>query len=240
MGDDTGVIVVAGGSGRRMGTTVPKQFLELCGRPVLMHTVERFRSALPEAKIVVVLPETEISRWRELCEKHNFGVEHTVEKGGETRFHSVRNGLRHLSACEYVGVQDGVRPLVSRTVILSALNSAQEYGAAVPVVAVTDSLREIVSVPENSTSEPAASRIADRTIFRGVQTPQFFRGKMLRTAYETAYRPSFTDDASVVEAAGYRVALSEGDSRNIKITAPADLIIAEALLRAEENATKIR
>lgn len=233
---ETGIIIVAGGSGTRMGAGTPKQFLPLAGRPILMHTVERFRTILPDARIVVVLPDTETERWKQLCDEYDFTVPHATVIGGTTRFHSVRNGLQLVSDCRYIGVHDGVRPLVTPEVVLSTLSLAQTTGAAIPATEIVDSLREIDTLSNSTT--PAGhtlSHIVSRNRFRAVQTPQFFERNLFTKAYEQDYRTEFTDDASVVEAAGYEVALSAGDYRNIKITTPVDMIFASALLETERG-----
>ncbi len=228
-----GIVIVAGGSGSRMGAPVPKQFLDLCGKPVLMRTLERFHRVFPLLDQVVVLPENEIPRWSALCAEHRCEVRHTVVNGGATRFHSVQKGLSQLGECDFIGVHDGVRPLVSEQVILSALQTAQQYGCAVPVLGITDSLREIDSCPTCDDISAVSSRIVSRDRFVAVQTPQFFRAETLLKSYRQEYDPGFTDDASVVEKAGHTVALAQGEARNIKITTPTDLVVAQALYRAE-------
>ena len=207
-----------------MGTETPKQFLLLAGKPVLMHAIGCFSDALPEAELVVVLPENQIARWASLCEVHAFAVGHTVVPGGETRFHSVKNALEKAVGADCVGVHDGVRPLASGALVAQVLEAARKFGAAIPAVPLTDSIRELVpgGLPGTSGSKPA-----DRSRFVAVQTPQFFRGTVLTKAYEQEYAPEFTDDASVVEASGHPVALVPGDAANIKVTVPADLRLAE-------------
>lgn len=232
-----GIVIVAGGSGSRMGSEIPKQFIVLNGKPILMHTINRFREALPQAEIVVVLPEKEIPSWASLCETYSFTTEHTVIPGGKTRFHSVKKGLGLLGETDYIGVHDGVRPVISSEIIRTVLECAQKYGAAIPVTEITDSLREIKACA--SCEDPIQfieSKIVDRNRFRAVQTPQFFRSQILLKAYGQDYIPQFTDDASVVEAHGNTVTLCPGDYRNIKVTTPADLVIAELFLRGENPA----
>ena len=260
-------IVVAGGSGRRMGGETPKQFLEVGGEPILMRSlrrlsegVERFLTtcspsvdesvdnskestsyphpALPGEspnvnnfvhKIVLVLPEAHRQRWQELCRKHRFRVPHTVATGGETRFHSVRNGLAVEPEADLVLVHDGVRPFVDDRTIAAVIAAAWRYGAAVPAVPVVDSLRRVD--PEGDTRTPRSEAV-DRSAYRAVQTPHGFRGEWLRRAYAAPYDERFTDDASVVERTGTgRILLTEGTPTNLKITTPVDLILAEALLR---------
>ena len=218
---------MAGGSGRRMGSTMPKQFLMLHNRPVLAHTIDRVREALPAAHIVVVLPEEHIALWRNLAARFDIAA-HEVTAGGSERFHSVRNGLAALGDdVRLIAVHDGVRPLASKKLILRTLLEAEKSGAAIPVVAPADSYREVA---EDGTSHPI-----DRSVLRIVQTPQVFRAEVLREAYMQPFSPLFTDDASVVEAAGHTVALCEGERENIKITTPADLTMAEAILNARDD-----
>ena len=222
--EDIGLIVVAGGSGTRMGSAVPKQFLPLAGYPVLGHVLRRFEAALPGADLVVVVSEGEMDRWKALCEKYGMPV-HRLVRGGKDRFHSVKNGLEALKpSCRRVGVHDGVRPLVGERVIHNALKALSIHPAVVPAVPVVDSLRLV---------DQGNSRSVDRSLYRAVQTPQFFDRSVLSTAYQQDFNPLFTDDASVVEAAGIEVFLSEGDPANLKITTPVDLAVAEVLLRKE-------
>lgn len=228
----TGVIIVAGGSGTRMGTEIPKQFLLLDGEPLLMHTIRRFQAAIPDIKIVLVLPESHLVHWAALCEEYGFHTEHWAVGGGETRFHSVKNGLEKASDCDYIGVHDGVRPLVSTEVVVHVLESAQKCGAAIPVVPLSDSLRELVHCDEcQNVTQVIDSNPVDRNRFVAVQTPQFFLASILRKAYEQEYRAGFTDDASVVESAGYTVTLVSGDHSNIKVTTPTDLALAGVLIK---------
>ena len=219
-----GVIIVAGGSGRRMGGSVPKQFMKLCGRPVLMHTIERFVAVADH--IVVALSPSEKVRWSELVGRYGFNVPHTVVEGGAARFYSVKNALSEMADCDYIGVHDGVRPLVSKEIIYGTLAAAISAGAAIPAVEVTDSLREVGD-------DPSKGNVVDRSRLRAVQTPQFFRADILLEAYQAPYEECFTDDASVVEAAGHKITLVRGDNSNIKITTPIDLIIAAAILQNE-------
>ena len=221
------VIIVAGGKGLRMGSDVPKQFLPVGGKPVLMHTLETFHSADDELRIILVLPAEQQSYWQELCNEHQFSVPHQIATGGETRFHSVGNGLALIPDDEeesVVGVHDGVRPFVSKEVILRCYKVAREQGTAIPVVPVVETLRQVL--PEGN------SLTVDRNLYRLVQTPQVFRVGILKEAYRQPYLPSFTDDASVVEALGHRIALVDGNRENVKITTPSDLIFAERLCSA--------
>ena len=219
------ILIVAGGRGTRMGGPQPKQFLELAGRPVLMHTLEAFDRWDASARLIVVLPEDQIDTWKRLCEAHVFGRIHRVVAGGETRFHSVRNGLDAVASDGLIAVHDGVRPLVAPSVIAACFAAAADGGAAVPVVPVVESVREV--------DADGGSRPVDRTRLRVVQTPQVFRADVLRAAYRLPYDPRFTDDASVVEASGVAVRLVPGNRENIKLTTPMDLLLAEQLMRRE-------
>ena len=220
------ILIVAGGRGTRMGGPQPKQFLELAGRPVLMHTLEAFDRWDASARLIVVLPEDQIETWKRLCEAHVFGRIHRVVAGGETRFHSVRNGLGAVASDGLIAVHDGVRPLVAPSVIAACFAAAADGGAAVPVVPVVESVREV--------DADGGSRPVDRTRLRVVQTPQVFRADVLRAAYRLPYDPRFTDDASVVEASGVAVRLVPGNRENIKLTTPMDLALAEVLMKGED------
>lgn len=233
------VIVVAGGKGTRMGGELPKQFLPLLGRPVLMHTIDALRSALPEAGIVLALAPEEHSRWQGLCRRHAF-VSPTVVNGGRERFHSVQCALASVpSDVELIGVHDGVRPLVAAEVVAAAFAEAAISGAAIPVVDVVETLRRLspdaCGPDRKDQGRSPSGEVVPRSQYRLVQTPQVFRAEWLRVAYAQPYREGFTDDASVVEAAGYPVTLVSGNRENIKITLPADLLIAEALLTARHT-----
>lgn len=217
----TGIIIVAGGGGSRMGTSTPKQFLFLGSEPILVRTIRSFAEALPRAQIAVVLPPEHAAYWHDLAARFDVPP-HTVAEGGCERFHSVRNGLAALADdTELIAVQDGVRPLVSRELILRTFAAAEACGAAVPVVLPVDSFRE---------TDGEHSRAVDRSRLRIVQTPQVFRADWLRAAYQAEFRPEFADDAAAVEAAGHAICLCEGERRNLKITTPEDLVIAAALL----------
>lgn len=217
-------LIVAGGSGIRMGTDIPKQFLPLGGRPVLMHTIEKFRNFSSEIEIITVLPGSQIRYWIELQEKHSFRIIHTVVKGGHTRFHSVRNGLAFATGTGLVAIHDGVRPLVTPETIKRCFDRAAETGNAIPVVSPSESLRQI----EGDSSFPL-----DRSRIRLIQTPQVFDIDLIKEAYMQEYIPEFTDDATVLERTGMMISLVEGDRNNIKITTPEDLVIAGSLLRGE-------
>ena len=215
------IIIVAGGSGSRMGSIIPKQFLKLLGLPILMHTLKKFQQTVVGGEIILVLPEKEQSTWQSLCEKHQFDIPHQIVNGGETRFHSVQNALQKLNKKSIVVIHDGVRPLVSETVINNCIQSAEKFGAAIPALPMQDSLRKI---SENG------SQIAERNQFVLVQTPQCFQSEVILKAYQQEYHKSFTDDASVVEQLGHNIYLVEGNKENIKITTPEDLKMAEVLI----------
>ena len=213
----TFAIIVAGGKGLRMGGDVPKQFLPIGGKPVLMHTIEAFREALDDVQIVLVLPAEQHDYWQKLCKDYNFRSPELIATGGETRFHSVKNGLALLPEDDeaVVGVHDGVRPFVSRDTIQRCFSTAAEGKAVVPVVPVVETLRQIL--PDGS------SITRRRNEYRLVQTPQTFPLALLKQAYEQSYSETFTDDASVVEAMGKEITMVEGNRENIKLTTPADL-----------------
>ncbi len=214
-------IIVAGGKGLRMGAELPKQFLPLASTPVLMHTMRRFYSYDPTITLILVLPQSQIPFWQSLCVDHAFTLPHQVVEGGESRFHSVQNGLAAVAADGVVAVHDGVRPFVSEAVIAEAFSVAMQEGAAIPVLPLVDSLRRV---------DEGGSYAEERANYRLVQTPQAFRVELLKRAYNTPFKESFTDDASVVEAAGYAVRLTTGNSENIKITTPFDLLVARTIL----------
>ncbi|MCR5180865.1 MAG: 2-C-methyl-D-erythritol 4-phosphate cytidylyltransferase [Bacteroidaceae bacterium] len=224
-------IIVAGGKGLRMGSDLPKQFLPVGGKPLLMHTLEAFERAVAGIHIVLVLPADHQPYWRELCHRYSFTLPHDIATGGPTRFHSVLSGLRQVAAIHgasdgLVAVHDGVRPFVSPEVIRRCFRVAQESGAAVPVVPVVETLRQMAS---------SSSHTVDRSLFRLVQTPQTFQLSLLLRAFEQPYSDAFTDDASVVEALGHPITLVEGNRENIKITTPFDLTIAESLLASSPS-----
>ena len=215
-------VIVAGGKGLRMGGDVPKQFLPIGGKPVLMHTIEAFRKALDGVTIVLVLPAEQHDYWQKLCKDYGFHSPELIAKGGETRFHSVKNGLALLpnDLEAVVGVHDGVRPFVSKETIRRCFAAASEGKAVVPVVPVVETVRQIL--PDGkSVTQP-------RDEYRLVQTPQTFPLTLLKEAYQQPFSETFTDDASVVEALGKDIVMIEGNRENIKITTPSDLRIAES------------
>lgn len=215
------VIVVAGGSGSRMNSMVPKQFIKVNGKPLLMHTLEVFQRYDESCRFIVVLPASEIDTWRKLCEEFSFQVNHNVVAGGKTRFHSVKNGLSRIQEEGIVFIHDGVRPLVSNQTIENCYQTALEKGNALPVFASPESIREV---------KGEQSRAVDRQFYFLVQTPQTFRISLIKEAYQQRYLKKFTDDASVLESTGIKINLVEGNRENIKITWPADIRIAAALL----------
>lgn len=214
-------IIVAGGKGLRMGGDLPKQFLPMGGKPVLMHTLEVFRNYDATLQIILVLPREQQHFWKQLCEEHHFAVEHTVADGGETRFHSVKNGLTLVQAPGLVGVHDGVRPFVSIEVIRRCYDLAEQHKAVIPVIDIVETVRHLTG---------AGSETVNRNDYKLVQTPQVFDAELLQKAYAQEFTPFFTDDASVVEAMGVPVHLAEGNRENIKITTPFDLKVGSALL----------
>ena len=220
-------ILVAGGQGLRMGGDVPKQFLPLGGRPVLMHAIDRFREVFPDMHIIVVLPQGQHDYWHDLCRRHHLEGGFLTAPGGDTRFHSVLNGLNAIPADVsegLVGVHDGVRPFVSRDTLRRCYEEAARSGTAVPVTPVVETLRHV--------SPDGESMTVPRSDYRLVQTPQVFSLALLRQAYRQPYAPQFTDDASVVEALGERITLVEGNRENIKLTTPADLLLAKGIMEA--------
>ena len=215
------VLIVAGGKGLRMGADIPKQFLPVGGKPVLMRTLEAFYAYNQDMRIILVLPHGQQDYWKRLCGEYRFDIPHSIADGGETRFHSVRNGLALVDEPGLVGVHDGVRPFVSQEVIARCYALAATKLAVVPVVKVVETVRRLTD---------AGSITVNRDEYRLVQTPQVFDGEVLKQAYSQPYTSAFTDDASVVEAWGVPVTLTEGNRENIKITTPFDLKVAAALL----------
>ena len=217
------VIIVAGGKGLRMGSDIPKQFLPIGGKPVLMRTIERFREYSPTLQIILVLPKAQQDYWQQLCKEYDFKVEYLLADGGETRFHSVQHGLALIpdDAEGVVGVHDGVRPFPSIEVIRNCYETARKAKAVIPVIPVVETVRHL----KDETSETVP-----RGDYRLVQTPQTFNIQLLKSANRQPYNDNFTDDASVVEAYGFDITLVGGNRENIKITTPYDLKIAEVLI----------
>lgn len=214
-------LIVAGGSGSRMNADVPKQFLLLNEKPVLMHTIERFHEYDNAMEIIVVLPEAQFPLWENLCREYKFCIQHQLVAGGSVRFESVKNGLMKIENDGIVAIHDGVRPLISFETIGRCFEIARLKGNAIPVMPVIESLRTIDG--ENS-------KAVDRSSFVTIQTPQVFNVSEIKSAYNQHFNEVFTDDASVLEAAGSAINLVEGNIENIKITHRADLILVQALL----------
>ncbi len=214
-------IIVAGGSGSRMNKLVPKQFLEIKGKPVLMYTFEAFVAFDPEIEFILVLPQNQTNYWKELCKKHHFSQRYKLAYGGETRFQSVKNGLRLIDSDGIVFIHDGVRPMVAKNTIQNCFDTTLSQGNALPVVPPAESIRY---------SFGNENKAVDRNRFFLVQTPQTFRVNQIKEAYEKAAHENFTDDASVLESNGVHINLVEGNRENIKITWPQDLIVAESFL----------
>ena len=216
------VVIVAGGQGVRMGADRPKQFMEIGGKPILRHTIERFLAFDPSFEVIVVLPSAQKEWWRDYCRQSGFLERYSIVSGGITRFHSVQNALRFVGDEGLVAVHDGVRPLVSRALLERIFAAAEEAPAVIPAVPVVESVRRV----EEDASVPVSR---DGLVL--VQTPQVFAADVLKKAYDQPFSPSFTDDASVVEASGVRVHVVSGDRINLKITTPEDLQLAEGLFR---------
>lgn len=219
------IIVVAGGKGLRMGGDVPKQFQIVGNKPVLMVTLERLHAIDPSMQLVLVLPADQLEQWKEMCKEYGFAVPLLLTQGGATRFHSVQNGLAQVDDIDeaLVGVHDGVRPFVSQRVIDDCFREAWIHGAAIPMIDLQDSLRHIVGAD-------GVTEVVPRDRYRLVQTPQVFKLSVLRKAYEQRFVETFTDDASVVEAAGMDVVAVEGNRENIKLTTPFDMLVARTLM----------
>lgn len=215
------IILVAGGKGLRMGGDIPKQFLPVQGKPILMRTIEAFYRFDKDIHLILVLPADQQAYWQQLCRQYDFSLPYDLATGGETRFHSVKNGLGRVREDGLVGVHDGVRPFVSTEVIAACYQAAEQCGAVIPVVDVVETVRHLL--PDGG------SQTVPRSDYRLVQTPQVFSVSLLKKAYEQPYTPAFTDDASVVEALGVDVRLVQGNRENIKVTTPYDLRIAAML-----------
>ncbi len=214
------IIITAGGKGQRMGSKLPKQFLTIKGKPILLYTIEKFYEYDPSIEIILVLPEGRIPFWELLIKDHLFSIPHQLAIGGKTRFHSIKNGLE-LATGKLIGVHDGVRPFVSIKVIEKVYQAAEEKGAAIPALTLTESIRKL---------QGTSSVAKNRSDYMSVQTPQCFQSSILKDAYSKGYRDEYTDDATVVEANGGSIVLVEGNHENIKITTPFDLKIAETIV----------
>ncbi len=214
------VIIVAGGSGQRMGSSIPKQFLSIHGEIILMKTIKAFYSYDNTFKIIIALPENNIPYWEKLCEDYLFNIEHTIVKGGETRFHSVKNAIQEIEQDGLVAIHDGVRPLVSQKTIYQVFYEAAIHKNAIPYIDCIDSIRYI----SKDSNKPV-----DRNQYKLIQTPQAFDCSLIKQAYSQEWNESFTDDASVVEKLGVKIHLVPGNRENIKITSKVDIKIAETL-----------
>ncbi|MDD5185928.1 MAG: 2-C-methyl-D-erythritol 4-phosphate cytidylyltransferase [Paludibacter sp.] len=214
-------IIVAGGKGERMQTDIPKQFIEIQGKPILMYSIENFIRYDISIQIILVLPTGQIEFWHTLCKKHAFEIPHKIVTGGQSRFDSVKKGLDAINIPALIAVHDGVRPLVSVKTITRCFKGAEKYGTAIPVIELVDSIRQITETGNQS---------VDRNTYKLVQTPQIFDGELLKKAYKQEFSTLFTDDASVVEAMGTKIHLVEGNRENIKITTEFDLRIAEIMM----------
>ncbi len=216
------VLIVAGGKGKRMESELPKQFLTVANKPILMHTIESFWRVNQSFMFILVLPQDDLLLWKDLCKQYNFTIPHTIVQGGNERFYSVKNGLAQIPEDVLVAVHDGVRPFVSKDTIDRTFKAAAIYGNAIPVIDVHDSIRELIN--ENT------SKVVNRCSYRLVQTPQVFNSNLLKKAYHQPFSTAFTDDASVVEAIGEPIYLVDGNRENTKITSPLDLDWASFLL----------
>ena len=222
------VVIMAAGSGSRMGAAVPKQFLPLKGRPVLSRTIEKFARILPHARIVTVLPKDSIPFWKGWCVDNNFHYPQIIVEGGITRFHSVRNALARIPEGAVVAVHDGVRPLFTEDLISRMTVAMEDTRAVIPVMPMVDTLKVLRKTSSGYEAVPGAN--ADRSMIFGAQTPQMFLSEDLKEAYSLAYDTAFTDDASVAEAKQIPLTFVEGERFNIKITTPQDMELAEAIL----------
>lgn len=219
-------IIVAGGKGQRMKMDTPKQFLVLSGKPILMHTMDKFYQFDKDIKLILVLPQNQIEKWKQLCEKYQCHIPHQIVSGGSERFYSVKNALQTVTDSELIAIHDGVRPMVDKETIARCFQCAEKYGTAIPAIALTDSIRMITE---------DKSLAVDRSAFVLVQTPQVFRTEILFDSYAQAFDSKFTDDASVAESAGYAIKVVEGNRENIKITTSFDLEWAALQLKLQEG-----
>ena len=223
------LVVTAGGSGTRMGSALPKQFLSLGGRAVLQRTIERFLEACPDIHVITVLPEAHIAWWRRYCQEKGFNCPQRLVKGGFTRFHSVKNALDVVPDGAFVAVHDGVRPLVSAALLEEMFDRMETVRALIPVIPMVDTLTVLDTAPDGTLQD--AGETVDRSRIFGAQTPQVFRSEDLKAAYSQGYDLSFTDDASVARRYGIPLSYIAGERFNLKLTTPEDLALAEAILR---------
>jgi 2-C-methyl-D-erythritol 4-phosphate cytidylyltransferase len=230
------LIVMAAGSGTRMGADVPKQFMELGGKAVLQRTIEVFLKAVPDIKVVTVLPDAHIEYWRNYCLEHNFTCSQVLVKGGFTRFHSVQNALAKIPDGALVAVHDGVRPLVSTAFVKDMFEKAEEVPALIPVLPCVDTMK--VLHKDGDQLVTAEGQFVDRSVLYGAQTPQIFHSEIIKQAYEQAYDTAFTDDASVVLKYGKNLSYLLGERFNIKLTTQDDLILAKAILSLSDSSSR--
>lgn len=214
-------IIVAGGKGLRMNNPIPKQFIELNGKPLLVHTIDRFIHFYPDIKITLVLASGTEQLWEQCVSQFPYLKAVNICEGGPQRFHSVKSALRFVANDEIVAIHDAVRPFVGSNVLKTGFRLAETFGMAIPAIELKDSVRVV---------EGSLSSALDRSKLKAIQTPQFFKAEVILQAYRQPYKDSFTDDASVAETAGYQIRLMDGNDENIKITSPTDLILAQALL----------
>ncbi|MFC3417208.1 2-C-methyl-D-erythritol 4-phosphate cytidylyltransferase [Algoriphagus hitonicola] len=221
-------VLVAGGKGTRMGGSISKQYLPIAGKPVLMHTLEVFYRVDPSIELIVVLPESDFELWEELVKNHQFTVPHHRVAGGNSRFQSVRNGLKSISFDEgLVAIHDAVRPFVKEEVVAASFEEAARSGSAIAVVALKDSIRKL--------TDDGKSFFQERQYFRLVQTPQTFQLAKIRKAFQVTELPQFTDDATVYEHQGWQVSLIPGNPENIKLTTPEDMVYADFLINLSKT-----
>ena len=222
------VIVMAAGSGTRMGLDIPKQFIEIDGKAILQMTIETFLSACPDVSVVTVLPEDHIPYWKEYCLKRNFTCPQVLVKGGITRFHYVRNALDRIPDGAVVAVHDGVRPLVTPALVKDMYSRAEVLPAVIPVVPCVDTMKVLEKKGNELTT--VAGAVVDRSVLFGAQTPQIFHSEVIKEAYSLPYDTSFTDDASVVERYGKSLSYVIGERLNLKITTQEDILLVRAIL----------
>ncbi len=221
MSHNFSIIITAGGIGKRMGSHIPKQFIEVNGKPILMHTIEQFFSFNPNCQILLTLPSDWISFWKELIVQHRFEIKHHIIDGGTERYDSIKNAISYCTE-DFIGVHDGVRPLVSHQTIERCLSNLSELKAVIPVLTIKESIREL---------KQEISKAVPRVNFVTVQTPQFFTATIIKNAYDQPYHSNITDDASLVEENGHKIHLVEGNEENIKVTTPMDLKIINLLIK---------
>lgn len=237
MGRRRYVIIMAAGSGTRMGADRPKQFLEIGGKAILQKTMEVFLQASPGISVVTVLPEAFIDYWKDYCYRRNFTCPQILVKGGITRFHSVRNALERIPEGALVAVHDGVRPLITGKLVEDMFAQAETHPALIPVIPCVDTMKVLSKVTQPSGDDVLVTvpgAVADRSVLYGAQTPQIFHSEILKEAYAQPYDTAFTDDASVVEKYGKSLSYTMGERLNIKITTTDDLILAEAIMKVRE------